>query len=525
MRRVWAVTSPAAAWLLAGILVVYLAMGQSPFLMALCLVMAGLVLLSRGHPLVAALPWSIAIFTNPLAIVVGGVFLLGDLVVHHGARRSAGVFALGLLPAVGARAALAVMFSEPALEFYGLPQLARLLVFAALGVLFARASALPSRRALQWLFAAYAIVALPFFLIPGVPIGSNIGRFFYVFGASILVAVAWPSRLPRWAAVLAVVAVLCVQLPPALGHFTHVRDLPATRAAFYSPALAEARKLYDPNYRFHVVTPERHWEAYYFPAAGYAITRGWYRQDDALHNLKLYDPSLTEAGYITWLRGLGVRYIFLPHAPLVASTRREAGLLEDGREFAIVHRDASWTVYQLRDSRPIVESLSSTGAADVLALDHTTMRFSVFWGRPLPGQAHVVAVLVTCARLGSGAARRRRPTPAARVGSRRGRGRAAPAPARRRAVHALPRPVRRRLRAALRCGERHRCETVRLNRSVGPERALSRHVESARSIGASIQRRARNVSHMLADTVNTPAPEGMPGLGRISWARMHTWRS
>ncbi len=377
MRRVWAVTSPAPAWLLAGVLVVYLAMGQSPFLMALCLVMAGLVLFSRGHPLVAAIPWSIAVFTNPLAIVVGGVFVLGDLIAHPCSRRSACWLALGLLPAIAGRGALALLFPEPEFEFHGLSQLLRLLAFAAVGVFFARRSTIPSRRALQWLFAAYAIVVLPFFLVPGMPIGSNVGRFFYVFGASLLLAAAWPSRLPRWAPVLAVVAVLCVQLPPATGHFTNVRDLPATRATFYAPALAEARKLYDPNYRFHVVTPQRHWEAYYFPSAGYAITRGWYRQADALHNLKLYDVSLTEADYVSWLQSMGVRYIFLPHAPLVSSTRHEADLLEHGSEFTIVYRDALWTIYELRDSRPIVEPLSSTGMADVLALEHTSIRFRV----------------------------------------------------------------------------------------------------------------------------------------------------
>ncbi len=377
LRDVWAVASRASAWTLAGILVVYLAWGQSPFLLALCLTMAGIALLARGHPLLAAIPWAIAAFTNPLALVAGGVFVLGDLIAHRDARHGIALLALAMLPVVVARVALAAVFSAPSWEFHVPVELAGLLLFAVLGILLARGSSVVSRRPLQWVFIAFVLVILPAYLVPGMPLGSNAGRFFYVFGAPLLVAVAWPSRLPRWAPALAVAVVLAFQIAFPLWLLARVQHFPATRAAFFASALAVAERLYDPGYRYHVVTPERHWEAYYFPAAGYAITRGWYRQADALHNSELYDASLTGTAYAGWLRQMGVRYVFLPHAPLVSTARRESGILQRSRDFTVVYRDASWTVYRVVRSEPLVAPLSPLAGAGVFTLDHTTMRFGV----------------------------------------------------------------------------------------------------------------------------------------------------
>jgi hypothetical protein len=377
LRRAWGIGGRGPAWVLAGVLVVYLAMGQSPFLVALCMVMGGLVLLATGRPMAAALLWSAAVFTNPLAIVAGGVFVLADLAAHRDARRPVLRFALALLPAVGARVVLGMIFSAPALEFRGLPSLARLLAFAVLGILLARASTAPSRRALQWVFAAFAVVALVTFLVAPLPVGSNIARFFAVFGVPLLVAAAWPTRLPRWAPAVLVVAALAVQLQFPLWQLREAETSWATQPSFYAPALTLAAKYYDPDHRFHVVVPEGHWEAYYFPAAGFPITRGWFRQDDAAHNMALYDPALTPREYARWLRQMGVRYIFVPHAPIVSTSQHEVGLLETSSAFQLVSYDQSWAVYRLRLSRPIVEPLSSRATAQVLWLDHTSLRFRV----------------------------------------------------------------------------------------------------------------------------------------------------
>jgi hypothetical protein len=376
LRRGWGISGRGPAWVLAGVLVVYLAMGQSPFLVALCLVMGGLVLLSSGRPVAAALLWSAAVFTNPLAIVAGGVFVLADVAAHRGTRRRILVFAAWLLPAVSARVVIGMLFSAPALELRDVPTLARLLAFAAAGVLMARASSAPQRRALQWVFASFAAVALVTILVGELPVGNNVSRFFAVFGVPLLTAVAWPTRLPRWAPAVLVVAALAVQVQFPLWQL-QTADTWATRPSFYAPALTLAAHYYDTNHRFHIVAPEGHWEAYYFPTAGFPITRGWFRQDDAAHNLSLYDPELTAREYARWLRQLGVRYVFVPHAPIVSSSQHEVTLLETSPSFELVSYDQSWAVYRLRHTRPIVEPLAIHSTAHVLWLDHTTLRFRV----------------------------------------------------------------------------------------------------------------------------------------------------
>ena len=382
LRRCWEIAGRMPAWVLAGVLVAYLAMGQSPFLVALCLVMGGLVLLGSGRPVAAALLWSAAVFTNPLAIVAGGIFVLGDFAAHRDARRAILTFALALLPAVGARVVLGMLFPAPALEFRGLPTLARLLAFAALGFLLARASAVPQRRALQWVFVAFAVVVVATFLVAALPVGSNVSRFFAVFGVPLLVAVAWPTRLPRWVPAVLAVAALALQLQFPLWQLREAERSWATQPSFFAPALTLATRYYDPDHRLHVVVPEGHWEAYYFPVAGFPITRGWFRQDDALHDLALYDETMTGREYTRWLRQMGVRYIFVPHAPLVTTSLREETLLATSASFDVVSTDASWTVYRLRRSRPIVEPLSPRATAEVLWLDHTSVRFKV--SRPGP---------------------------------------------------------------------------------------------------------------------------------------------
>jgi hypothetical protein len=376
LRDGWGVTSRAPAWTLAAVMVVYLAWGQSPFLLAMSLTMAGLTLLARRRPFVAALLCGLGVFTNPLALVAAGVFLLAMLAGRPETRRTVLRFALAMLPVVAARVALAAVFAAPAWEFHYTAELAGLAVVAVLGILLARSSEDPALRALQWVFVALLAVVVPAYLLPDTQIGSNAGRFFYVFGGPLLVAVARPSRLPRVVPVLAVAVVLAFQLAFPVWMLARAPSFTATREAFFAPALAYAAEVYDPDYRFHVVTPEMHWESYYFPAAGFPITRGWYRQADALHNVDLYDKQLTPDGYAAWLRRMAVEYVFVPHAPLVTTSQREAAILASSPDFRLVYQGEQWTVYRLLDAEPLVVPLEQADA-QVLAMDHTSIRFGV----------------------------------------------------------------------------------------------------------------------------------------------------
>jgi hypothetical protein len=133
MRDAWGVADKAAAWMLAAVMVVYLAWGQSPFLFALCLTMAGLVLLARGHPLLAAVPCAVGVFTNPLALVAGAVFVLAALIARKEARRALLVFVAAMLPVVALRVVLAAVFAAPSWEFHYTLELLGLAAVALLG--------------------------------------------------------------------------------------------------------------------------------------------------------------------------------------------------------------------------------------------------------------------------------------------------------------------------------------------------------------------------------------------------------
>ncbi len=376
LRDGWGVTSRAPAWTLAVVMVVYLAWGQSPFLLAMCLTMGGLALLARGRPYVAALLCGVGVFTNPLALVAAGVFLLGMLAGRPDSRRPVLRFVLAMLPVVAVRVALAAVFAAPAWEFHYTAELAGLAAVAVIGILLARASEEPSLRALQWVFVALLAVVVPAYLLPDTQIGNNAGRFFYVFGGPLLVAVAWPSRLPRVVPLVAVAVVLAFQLAFPVWMLARAPTFTATREAFFASALRYAATVYDPDFRFHVVTPEMHWESYYFPAAGFPITRGWYRQADALHNVDLYDEQLTPDAYAFWLRRLAVEYVFVPHAPLVSTSKREAAILASSPDFRLVYRGNQWTVYRLLDAEPLVVPLAQADAR-VFTMDHTSIRFGV----------------------------------------------------------------------------------------------------------------------------------------------------
>ena len=231
LRNGWGIASRAPAWTLAAVMVVYLAWGQSPFLLAMSLTMAGLVLVARRRPYVGAVPCALGVFTNPLALVAGGVFLLASLAGRPESRRWVLRFALAMLPVVAARVALAAVFAAPAWEFHYTAELAGLATVALIGIAMARSSPDADRRSLQWVFAALLAVVVPAYLLPDSQIGSNAGRFFYVFGGPLLVAATRPSRLPRVLPVLALVVVLAFQLAFPVWMLARAQSFTATRAA------------------------------------------------------------------------------------------------------------------------------------------------------------------------------------------------------------------------------------------------------------------------------------------------------
>ncbi len=376
MRRAYDVTGFAPAAALAGVLAVYLANGQDPFLFGLALTMAGLVLEAYDRPLLAAIPITVAGFANPVAVMVGGIFLLAAYVGVPERRAGLRRLALCLLPLVLARAVLAVSFWEAASYYYRPIEVLIYVVFGVTGAVAARASDDPRRAAKAALFLTFAALAAAAAVVPPNAVGGNFGRFFFVFGLPLILCLRG-VRLPRYVVVSFVLAVAIGQLIVPATHYISPAQGESTKAAFFAPALAFAAAHDDPDYRFHVVALSNHWEAYYFSMAGYPITRGWYRQSDALHNELLSQPRFTAHSYVAWLRQMGVRYVFLPSAPLDFSGPQERAILTSDSRFTVAYRTQQWTVFKLRGARPLVQALARPAGARILTLDHESILMHV----------------------------------------------------------------------------------------------------------------------------------------------------
>jgi hypothetical protein len=223
------------------------------------------------------------------------------------------------------------------------------------------------------------VVCVASYLTPASPLGNNVGRFIMVFGASLLLLLR-NDRLRRVFGVVPLTVVPLVlfallQVSSAYNHYTNHTDLRATDASFFAPALEAADRLYDPDYRIHVVAPRRHWEALYFPRAGFPITRGWYRQADAIHD-RLFYEGYDASEYLAWLRRMGVAYVFLPDEPLDSWSRHERGLLIDSPILRQVERFEGWRVYQVTDPQPLLVALDG-GVAHIVEMDHRVVRIAV----------------------------------------------------------------------------------------------------------------------------------------------------
>ena len=375
----WRIDDIWPAWAFAGIMSVYLAHGQDPFVFGLALTMGGLALLARKRPLWAALPVAIGIFANPMAFVVCLPFMLSDFVARPALRGRYLWFLGAVAPFIALRFVLGAAFSEPGSYLNETSQLLLYLGFALAGLALAGVNAAHPRRPFVVLFLTYAAVCVLSFVTPGSPLGNNIGRFFFVFGLPLLLLLRH-SRLQRPfphgdLAVISIALFGLLQISAPYSHFTRTDEWPQTRASFFAPALIVAAQYQDPDYRIHVVALRRHWEAAYFPEAGYAITRGWYRQADAIHD-GLFYTSYDAATYVGWLRGMGVRYVFLADAPLDPWSQREVKILETSPEFEVVERTGVWTVYRLRDAEPLAVGLNG-GTAHVTSMAHRSFTVEV----------------------------------------------------------------------------------------------------------------------------------------------------
>jgi hypothetical protein len=384
-RRAFGLQSKRPAWALAAILVLYIVTWQNPYLLALALVFAGLVAVAYGRPAVGALLVGVSLFTNPVAIIAGFVLGFADFVAHPPARRRLLLFAGFVAPFVIVRAAFIVLFPEGGWYMRESIVALKAFAFAGLGFVVSAYSADPERRGKQVMFATYAAVCVLAYALPQNALGNNVVRLFYLVGVPLLLTIERP-RLPRVVTTVAVIAVAVVQLASPFVYFQRTEDFRDSRAAFWTPALSFAAGVYSPDFRVHVLSTRAHWDAYYFPVNGFPITRGWFRQADALH-ARLFYGVYDAPEYIAWLREMGVQYVFLPHCPLDWTSAREPAILAGSRAFTVAFESSDWTVYRLRDASPLAVAAGG-GRASVEAIDHSSVTVRV-------GQAGDCLVKVT----------------------------------------------------------------------------------------------------------------------------------
>ena len=327
--------------------------GTYPFLLGIALGLAAMVALQAGQrKLTIALAALVAV-AHLLALLLLVTALIGIAAAtprwwqRHGVR----TLALGLATVVGAATLMWRAFSTPGGEYpFDILDLAVVLAFCAAGWLLARGR--PDLRVLLGIFGVYALLAVTAFAISS-PIGANVGRLLLFMGAPLLLIPLAARRFePRGLTVAVLAGALLWQTFPAVAGLRTANSVRSSNEEFWYPVEAFLAAHGDPNHRIEVVATDQHWEAFFLARRGVPLTRGWYRQDDFPANQDLYG-ELTATKYHTWLRRLGVQYVFLPDDKLDYSAQAEAALLRESQVLPLVARIGDWSVYEVPNATPI----------------------------------------------------------------------------------------------------------------------------------------------------------------------------
>jgi hypothetical protein len=332
--------------------------GLDSYIVGVPLVLATIFALQRGHRLAALACAALTLAASPLAFlflvgVVAAIVLAG-----RGARRSVIIVGLGLA-ALAALAAAAMRFVFPATGVY--PFLVWHLV--AVGGLAIAGTLLAYRdratRPIALLLCGWGLACVVSFLVAN-PIGDNFARLRYaVFPLVLLVAV---RRHHRGFASIVAAAALVYAAAPDLIQVGGQADARSSRQSVWAPAMSYLHRHLPVGARVEVVPTSARWEAYYLPAHGIPLARGWFRQTDMARNPVLYKRTLTRAAYAAWLERTAVQYVLLtPFALDDHGAAPEARLVRYGRAgLRVVWKHAGFTIYAARHRARLM-----TGAAGV----------------------------------------------------------------------------------------------------------------------------------------------------------------
>jgi len=345
--------------------------GVYPFLLGLAFGLLMLAAVQAHRIWLASLLALLALTAHVLAFGFVGLFVVSWALADRDWLRDRGyrVFAVVLGVAAVIQALLLRAFSLPGGRYLFDPKdLAAILIFCAVGAALSYRQ--PTMRPMWIFFWLYAAVTLVDFAIPNA-VGGNVVRLLALAGLPLLlIPLAARAYRPGWVAAVCIVLIATWQGVSPVTEWQASAASPGQNAAFWTPALAFLAAHGDPDYRVEVVQSKRYWEAYYIAGHGYAMARGWYRQDDYPTNAVLYNDP-TAARYQAWLRAVGVRYVLLQAGTLDFTSEAEAALLRGGRSgLELVARTGSWSVYALPNPTPIV---TPAGAGRVTRITPTTI--------------------------------------------------------------------------------------------------------------------------------------------------------
>ena len=340
-----------------------------PYGLGLAFALGSLVAVARRHLLAFSILAALTLAASPLAFL----FLLVVLGAIAVSRSRAEIIKPAAIAGSICLVGLIVwrLFPDPGIYPFATGELLAALVFCGLGA--ALAWRVERARILKVLFVVYAAVCIVAYIIPS-SLGENVVRLRY----AALPLAALTLSLRRWrplpVAVLAFGLACAWNISPLAYSLSRSSNDPSSSALYWKPVVRFLHSSLTPNFRVEAVGTANHWEAVYLPQAGIPIVRGWFRQDDFPQNEVLYD-KLTRASYVSWLRGLSVRYVVLTDATPDYSAKDEAALLESGHSgLRIVFESAHATVYQVPSPYPLV---TGPGHPRIDALTGSTIKLTL----------------------------------------------------------------------------------------------------------------------------------------------------
>jgi hypothetical protein len=345
-----------------------------PFALGSALALLAIWALQRRRLWQFALLAVLTIAASPVAFLLLSLVLVGIAIGRRTERRTL----LGAGLAVGTLGLVEIglwrVFPNDGRYPFSIWELGGALLFCAFSA--ALSWRIEGSRVLRFIFPVYALACIVAFLVPSA-LGDNVVRVRYVAVPIAVLLLTLREWRPRALAFVALGLALSWNLAPLADSFAKATDDPASNAPFWAPAIGYLHTHLTPSFRVEAVDTVGHWEAFYLPKADIPLARGWYRQDDFPQNAVLYDDFGAKA-YLAWLRGLGVRYVVLPSAPLDYSAVAEGRLLRSGRSpLRVVFVSRTATIYAVPSPRPIV---TGPGPSRVVALREAGMTLRV--GKP-----------------------------------------------------------------------------------------------------------------------------------------------